>query len=270
VPDPLAAPETGQRVTELLSDFAVYAGSHPGESPQNSVLPGADLIFPSYVADYRGYDNTDPNRDINGGQYIPGYERIKVGQFALTALQLFSTNPFGSDDLLMVYEVGFTNVFGMPKRDPVMGHGGLYFQGAGDQTHPSPGADCTGGTVSGTGTNFDTQTTACNGRINPTQQTEGFADAFAWGIRGLWQLNYSNLFDIGLNIKPTMLAFWDINGIAPSPMQNYVEGNRWLVPALFFEYSSDWSGSLIYQYFGGPRNALADRDNISMSLTYAF
>ena len=110
----------------------------------------------------------------------------------------------------------------------------------------------------------------CEGRINPTQQTEGFADDFSWGLRSLVQLNYSNLFDVGLTVKPTVLAFWDVEGISPSPMQNYVEGNRWIIPSLFFEYGSAITGTLIYQYFAGSRNALADRDNISFSLTYAF
>jgi hypothetical protein len=260
-----ADPNTIARVTELVaSDFPAYALAHPGESAQDSVLPGASVAFPCYVCAYRGYNNSDPANDINAGQYIPGYERIKVGQFALTALQLFSTNPFGSDDLLMVYEIGFTHVVDMPKRT---GSKPLFFQGSGDQTHPSPGADCTGGVVTGTNTTLDGQ---CNGRINPTQMTKGFADDFAWGLRTLIQLNYSNLFDVGLTMKPTLLAFWDVNGIAPAPMQNYVENNRWIVPALFFEYGAEWTGTIVYQYFAGHYSMLGDRDNVSFSITYAF
>jgi len=247
-----ATPEATARVQELLADFA--ENGNPDDA--NAALPGARTVFPDYLSVYRGYDNSSAATDINAGQYIPGYERLKVGQFALTALQLFSTNPFGSDDLLMVYEVGFTHVIDMPEK------GELYFQGAGDLSHPSQGADCTGDAEAGT--------TCTTLRINPTQQKEGFADPFAWGVRGLVQLNYSNLFDIGLTVKPTVLAFWDINGIAPAPMQNYVEGSRWLVPGLFFEYGAALTGTLIYQYFAGSRNALADRDNISASITYAF
>jgi hypothetical protein len=71
-------------------------------------------------------------------------------------------------------------------------------------------------------------------------------------------------------VKPTVLGFWDVNGIAPAPQQNYVEGNRWIVPALFFEYGSDWSGTLVYQYFAGRYSMLGDRDNIAASITYAF
>jgi hypothetical protein len=256
-PDPVNSPQTAARVGELLADF----GAAGDPDAANSVLPGARTIFPDYVSVYRGYDNSDPNRDIAGGQYIAGYERLKVGQFALTALQLFSTNPFGSEDLLMVYEIGFTNVFDMPEQ------GRLYFQGAGDMNHPSPGADCTGGGDPSTGA---CDTPAVTGRINPTQMKEGFADPFSWGVRTLWQLSYNNLFDIGLNMKPTVLAFWDVKGTSPSPMQYYVEGNKWIVPALFFEYGSDWSASLIYQYFAGPQTLLRDRDNIAASVAYSF
>lgn len=259
VPDPLSDTNTGARVAALLSDFATYATA-TGTNPSGAALPAATTIFPSYTAAYRGYDDSvagaAAGRDIQGGQYIQGYERLKVGQFALTALQLFSTNPFGSDDLLMVYEVGFTHVIDMPPQDPTLGKG-LFFQGAGDQSHPSPGADGTGGN-------------SPEGRINPTYQATGFADDFAWGVRALVQLNYSNLFDIGLTVKPTVLAFWDIEGIAPAPMQNYVEGSRWVVPALFFEYGAALTGTLIYQYFAGDRLALGDRDNLSASITYAF
>lgn len=253
--DPVNGVATIGRVNGLLADFAALGDP----TASSSVLPSARGIFPDFISSYRGYDNSDPNRDIDGGQYIRGYERLKVGQFALTALQLFSTNPFGSDDLLMVYEVGFTHVIGMPEK------GELYFQGAGDFNHPSPGADCSG----------DPEGTDCSdpgvtGRINPTQMKDGFADSFAWGLRSLIQLNYSNIFDVGLNVKPTLLAFWDVNGIAPSPMQNYIEGNRWIVPSLMFEYGQDWSGSLIYQYFAGPYTLLGDRDNLSASVTYSF
>ncbi|HEX9627291.1 MAG TPA: DUF1302 family protein, partial [Acidiferrobacterales bacterium] len=252
----LATPETAARFAGLLADFAAYGDP----SASNAALPAATTIFPSYLAAYRGYDNSSSATDIDGGQYIPGYERLKVGQFALTALQLFSTNPFASDDLLMVYEVGFTHVVDMPERDTTLGRG-LYFQGAGDQSHPSPGADGTGDAASAT---------PGEGRINPTQQKDGFADDFAWGLRALVQLNYSNLFDIGLTMKPTVLAFWDVEGIAPAPMQNYVEGSRWIVPAFFFEYGAALTGTIVYQYFAGSRSALGDRDNLSASITYAF
>jgi hypothetical protein len=254
VPNPGVDPATGARVAELVNDFADYSTVH-GAGSQNSALPSADTIFPCYVCAYRGYVNTDPSRDIDGGQYFAGFERLRVGQFALTALQLFSTNPFGSDDLLTVFEVGFTQVYNMPDS--------VAFQGAGDQTHPSPGAD-------GTGENDGNSTPQTTARINPTQQTDGFADDFAWGVRGLVQLNYSNMLFDGFNLKPTLLAFWDVEGIAPSPMQNYVKGNRWLVPAFFFELGSDWTGTLIYQYFAGERNGLGDRDNVTASVTYAF
>jgi hypothetical protein len=248
----LATPETAARIAELLADFPEQGDI----TASDSVIPGARTVFPDYLSVYRGYDNNVPGRDIQAGQYIPGYERLKIGQFALTALQLFSTNPFGSDDLLMVYEVGFTHVVDMPKS------GELYFQGAGDMTHPSQGADCTGDAEAGT--------TCTTLRINPTQQREGFADDFAWGLRTLWQLNYTNVLDIGLTLKPTVLAFWDVEGIAPAPMQNYVEGNRWVVPAIFFEHGDSISGTLMYQYFAGERNSLGGRDNLTASITYAF
>ena len=89
-------------------------------------------------------------------------------------------------------------------------------------------------------------------------------------LNELGNLSTHTLSDIGLTVKPTVLAFWDVEGIAPAPQQNYVEGNRWIVPALFFEYGSDWSGTIVYQYYAGRYSMLGDRDNISASITYAF
>lgn len=257
---PGASVDAAARIGQLLNDFATNPRATPTDT--DAVVPGADTVFPCYVCAYRGYDNSTSATDIDEGQLIRGYERIKLGQFALTMLQLFSTNPFGSDDLLFVYEVGFQHVVDMPKPDHDLGDGGLFFQGSGDQSHPSQGADCTGDAEAGT---------PCTTlRINPTQQRKGFATDFAWGMRTLIQLNYSNVFDAGLTIKPTVLAFWDVDGIAPAPQQNFVEGNRWIVPGFFFEYGSDWSGTLLYQYFAGRYSMLGDRDNIAASITYAF
>ncbi|HUR40221.1 MAG TPA: DUF1302 family protein, partial [Verrucomicrobiae bacterium] len=69
-----ATPEVAARFATLLQDFAAYSAANPGEDASASALPSASTIFPSYIADYRGFDNSSAATDINGGQYIPGYE----------------------------------------------------------------------------------------------------------------------------------------------------------------------------------------------------
>ena len=100
--------------------------------------------------------------------------------------------------------------------------------------------------------------------------TEGFADRFSWGLRTLIRATYNDVFGWGINVEPTIIAFADIEGIAPFPAQNYVEDNLFIVPGLFFEIGQSWSGTLLYQYLDGENNLLRDRDNISFSLSYSF
>lgn len=53
-------------------------------------------------------------------------------------------------------------------------------------------------------------------------------------------------------------------------MQNYVEGNRWVNFGILFAIQQSFEGGLIYGYFDGSRNALQDRDNVQISLSYTF
>ncbi|MGQ0503292.1 MAG: DUF1302 domain-containing protein [Panacagrimonas sp.] len=221
------------------------------------ILPGARTFIPDFLSGYRGRTMAN-NNEFRPGEYIPGFERLKTGQFVINALKLFPST-LGADDVTLLVEMGFTHVIDMPKK------GDLYFQGTLEHTHPSPGADCSG-FAPGTACN----TAAVTARINPTQQKDGFADDFAMGLRMLLQFNYSNFMNSGINIKPTLLWFEDVYGIAPFPAQNYVQGNRWMVPGFQFEIGQSFNGTLLYQYYDGKDNMIQDRDNLSVSLTYNF
>ena len=221
------------------------------------ILPGAETFIPSYLANYRG--RTIANGDeYLPGEYVKGYERLKVGQFVINALKLFPST-LGADDVTFLAEFGFTHIVDMPKE------GDIYFQGTLEHTHPSPGADCTG---FGPGTNCNDPKVVA--RINPTQQKDDFAEDFAAGVRFLLQFNYSNFMNTGVNVKPTLLWFEDIYGTTIFPVQNYVEGNRWIIPGFQFEIGQEFNGTILYQHFDGADNALQDRDNLSISLTYNF
>lgn len=224
------------------------AGTLPSEA--NLVFPGARSVFPDLLTRFRG-------RVPRPGEYVPGFERLDMGQLVLTGVRIFpSTNPVGADQIIWVVEGGLTHVIDMP------GLNELAFQGSGDFTHPTPGSD---GSGQPEGQPINTLS------INPHQQTEGFAEDFAWGLRTLIQLTYNNVFDTGINLLPTLIWFEDIEGISPAPMQNYVEGRRLMAPGLFFDFSQALSGSIIYQYHDGElSNLLRDRDNLSISLSYDF
>ncbi len=222
-----------------------------GISP-DAVIPGRRRYVPDLITPYRGQS------DIAAGEYVPGFERVAMSQFTLTALKLYpSSNPFDADSILLVLEGGFSFVHDLPK--------GLYFQGNGDHTHPTTGADCTGHPA---GT--DCSSPEVVGTSNPTQETGGFADEFSYGARMLLQFTYENAWDSGVNVKPSVLWFEDLGGIAPSPQQNYVEGNQFIVGGAFLEIGQDWAGTFLYQWHRGERNLLSDRDNLSFTLSYSF
>ncbi len=224
------------------------AAGFPAEG--NLVFPSARSVFPDFLSAYRG-------RTARPGEYIPGYERVQMGQLAITGVRIFpSSNPIGADQIIWVLEAGLTHVLDMPKVNE------LPFQGAGDFTHPTPGSD---GSGQPKGEPVNTLS------INPHQQKDGFAEDFSWGMRTLVQVTYNDVFSSGVNILPTLIWFEDISGISPSPMQNYVEGRRLFVPGLFFDFSQSLSGSILYQYHDGETtNLLRDRDNLSISMAYNF
>lgn len=225
--------------------------------PTGAILPGAETFLPSFLTQYRGRTIANGN-EYQPGEYVKGYERLKVGQFVINALKLFPST-FGADDVTFLAELGFTHIVDMPKE------GDLYLQGTLEHTHPSPGADCTGFAA---GTNCSAPNVVA--RINPTQQKDDFAEDFAAGVRFLLQFNYSNFMNTGINLKPTLLWFEDVYGTTIFPVQNYVEGNRWVIPGFQFEIGQSLNGTILYQYFDGADNALQDRDNLSFSLTYTF
>ncbi|SEQ39219.1 Protein of unknown function [Solimonas aquatica] len=215
-----------------------------------ATFPAADIAFPSYIKSYRGLGS------IAARQYIRGYERLKVGQLDLTAIRAVSSNPIGADQLIFIVEAGFTQVYDMPKLKD------LQFEGSGpNRTHYSPGADGSGAP--------DGQPDAR--RFNPHQQTRNFADDFAWGMRFAVRSEYNDLA-FGWNFKPTLAYFWDVQGIAISPMQNFVAGRKELDLGSDVVFSESLSGRLVYQMLtgGGSANTRRDRDNLALSFTYSF
>ncbi|HKY90792.1 MAG TPA: DUF1302 family protein [Nevskiaceae bacterium] len=213
-----------------------------------TVIPGARTFIPDYISTYRGRTIENGN-EFRPGEFIRGWERLKVGQFVVNALKILP-GYLGADEITVLGEGGFTHIVDKPN--------GIYFQGQAEGTHPGPGAD---GTGPGTPTTL---------RLNPTQQTDGFATTFSWGLRALAQMTYNNIGGSALTLKPTILWFEDIHGIAPSPAQNYIEGNRWLTAGAQFQIGQALEGTVLYMYFDGAKNALQDRDNVQVSLSYTF
>jgi hypothetical protein len=236
----------------------VFAAANPIFPRQELVIPGvatiptAEIAAPDFLETrYRG------NRNIQPNTLIRGYEREKVGQLSLTGIRVLSGtgNPVGADQILLLVEAGFTHVLDMPGLDE------LQFDGGGaDATHFSPGADGSGDGVQETR------------RTVPTMQTDGFADDFAGGYRVLARLEYNNLVEWVPVVRPLFAFFHDVKGVAPRPMQNFIEGRKQLVIGSGFEFSQKLSGQVLYTAFagGGSLNTMSDRDFLSLYLAYSF
>jgi hypothetical protein len=209
-------------------------------------FPSADTAVPSFLRRYRGLG------PIQAHQVIPGYERFAVGQFDLTAIKAFSTNPFGADQIIWINEVGFTQILGMPDKSELQ-----IEAGGPNRTHASIGQDEKGPNDYAT--------------LNPHRQTSGFADRFSWGVRSIIKGEYSDVV-FGWNFKPTIILQWDIGGIAPFPIQNFVEGRQQADIGTDINITQAFSARVNYEIFtgGGRENTYKDRDNMSLSFAYAF
>jgi hypothetical protein len=232
---------------QKLAQFTAYLLRDP---LQTTYIPGANEAVPDYYEGYTGI-TVQPN------QVLHGYVRLPVDQFGLTAIRVLgsSQNPIGADQIQFLTEVGFTHVWRFPSRDRLQLEGG-----DNNDTQAGPGAD---GTGSGGVPNAN--------RVNPTQQTHGFASAFAWGYRMLVRMEYDNLF-LGMNVKPTAMWGQDVTGIAVQPMQNFVQGTKLYMIGSDFETGSAWSTRIFYQGStgGGTVNTQRDRDVLGVSLSYTF
>jgi hypothetical protein len=228
-----------QVVTHVGSDFAV---------------PSRDHAAPSYLAPYRGIDKVQAN------QLIRGYERLQVMQMDVTGIRVLgsSENPLGAEQIMLIAEAGFTWALDMPDRSQLQFEGGDL-----NNTHASAGADGTGG--------LPQDGSPVSMRLTPTQQTDGFADAFAAGYRIIARLEYNNLL-FGWNYKPQIVWSHDIYGVSISPMQNFIEGTMLYQLATDIEITNRLGAQVFYQGWagGGTLNAYRDKDFAGFAVSYSF
>jgi hypothetical protein len=247
----------------VIPGFPAPIGDCAPGLPVVTVIPGRRSAVPDFVETrYRG--NT-----VTPGAYVQGYEEMKVANFGTSFLNTIgASNPFKADQIVVVFELGATKVFDMPGLDE------LQFNAAGADTHISGGADGTaglGGNTLGSGclANGD-NATAC--RQNPTAaDPQAFPDDMAWGFRNVWVLRYQDAL-YGVNLEPLLGWFRDIDGIAPGPGENFIEGRNTYLLGLRFDYLNQWSGEMRYtaESGAGKNNPRIDRDVLSLNVRYEF
>jgi hypothetical protein len=193
------------------------------------------------------------NQITNGGAeslstYIPGYVEKDISQVQMTMTKLFGPT-FGADQFMMVGEVGYTHVHGMPSKSKMrLEMPGTYVTGNDDQADP-------GGVHAG----------------KDAEPSSAFADADSWGYRALAKLDFNNAIG-AVTLSPRIAWAHDVQGNTPGPGGSFVEDRKAITFGLGADYQSTWSADLSYtDFFGAGRyNLINDRDFVAFNIKYSF
>jgi hypothetical protein len=256
--------------TDLV--FALLQPAFPQENLDLGVatLPGRRSAVPDFVGEYRN-PGCVPNC-FQPGQYVRGYEPMKIGQANLSLLKTIGgDNMLRASQITMLLEMGYTHLMGFPDLSD------LQFNGAGTDTHISSGADGSVGInprdVRTNPNDPSTNRAALTQRQNPTAWYDrgGFGTKQSYGYRLITLTRYDNAL-FGINIELLNALFHDVKGVGPGLGQNFVEGRKQILSGIRFDYLSRFSGEVRYTWFtgGGVRDSLRDRDNLMLSAGYQF
>lgn len=229
--------------------------------------PGSARSFPSFIEPYR----FGTQGDLSGNNYIQGWIDGKVSQYNLGATRVLgaSENWIFADQVILLYELAATQVWNLPKYDQLQIEG-PYSAG----THASAGADGSGadGSQLACSSNPSCSVGADGLRFNPYQESrDAFADEFSWGYRIVGRIRYESVLP-GISIQPLFIWQHDIEGNAPGPAANFVEGRTQLNLLLEATHDAGYSFTVAYNTFGGGgrNNVIKDRDNLGFFFKYQF
>ncbi len=92
----------------------------------------------------------------------------------------------------------------------------------------------------------------------------------SWGYRARVIGQYTDVF-AGINLSPVLSLSHDVDGVAPAPGGNFIEGQKTIGFTLNAEYLNTYTAAVSYtQYSGGKTFNLGDRDFASFTLGMQF
>ncbi|EMK1315821.1 DUF1302 family protein [Pseudomonas aeruginosa] len=163
-------------------------------------------------------------------------------------MQTFS-DIWGADNLLLIAEVGTVHVADLePVETLAYGRDAVY------------------------GSGVEGAAIACK---NPALkqdycQREGYTTPWSWGYAARANLTYNDLLP-GTVVTPSLAWRYDVEGYAPSPAPQFVEGRQAVTLAVNFDYLERYNAAVSYtDFFGGDFNPQTDRDFISFTLGAKF
>ena len=94
----------------------------------------------------------------------------------------------------------------------------------------------------------------------------------SWGIVLMAQLQYNNVFGTPIGLKPQIIYSTGVEGYSPSPMGFWREDVGSTAVSLTADYLGNLSANVSYRTYHGDKDRTrnTDRDNLSVSVTYAF
>jgi hypothetical protein len=206
---------------------------------------------------------------LAAGSAVDGYDRFDVSQAQFTLIKFFD-QVMGASRLSVISEVGATYVHGLPSLDEARyGRSGTFGIG------PVPFSDGRDGCLTGIQNGQTGALGGVNGQLanaNPDNcVNDGYTTDFSWGYRARAVWNYPNAI-AGVNLNPQLAFTHDVEGYAPNPGGNFIEGRKSVGVSLEAVYQNSITADIGYtNFFGGePFNELTDRDFVSASVSYSF
>ncbi|MEC8749518.1 MAG: DUF1302 family protein, partial [Pseudomonadota bacterium] len=191
-------------------------------------------------------------RAVGPGETAEGFLFSDTWQMQFTASHVFGPK-FGSDNFVLLGEVGYVNVVDMPDPDVIR----LNAPG----TARTPSLEPINGNAR----------EGLHVGLSDGPETNPFATDDAWGYRLLAVADYNSIF-AGMNLRVRGTFSHDVEGTTPDPLFLFTEDVKSAALSFTFDYLSKWSATASYSAFWGgigTTNALSDRDFISFNIKYA-
>lgn len=215
-------------------------------------------VTPIATLDPAALDNQiTRGRALGPRELVRGFIRRDVTQIQITASKVLGP-AFGSDELLLVGEVGWQHVHNMPAKSWLRLEGPGTFTSGNPAQALGPGVDPAkplGGAHPGKG----------------AEPISKFADADSWGYRIAGRLKFNNAIG-SVNLMPNVSWIHDVEGNTPLPAGTFQQGRKAVSIGLTATYRQQWTADVTYTtFFGSGRyNLLQDRDFVEARLEYSF
>ncbi|MCH8544731.1 MAG: DUF1302 domain-containing protein [Alcanivorax sp.] len=223
----------------LIQNLAVVAAGAAltGETPTIRDLT------PHCVRQSVGGSCLEGDTEVVEGQFYYAYDEVET--FNTSIVSIFNFGPrFGTDDLLMLVELGGEYINGLNSR----------------------AAD---------GTRLHYNSTAAISLAEseirtPNDPFKTYLDEFSWGYRAALRGTYNDIFS-GISLQPTLVFAHDVEGNSPLG-GNFMENRRAGTLSLNFVYRSNFEVGVSGTTFWGAgySNKLRDRNNAALTMKYSF